>query len=149
MTGIDPALTDTATRAARQVMTAYANNEQTTVPLSDAITAAVLDVAHEHYKQRLYRAINELHGRCRWCRVITNAARWGVTKPQPHRMECRLYTGPLTHTWTGSNVNFPMGGVDHFCACGATTRTDLDERRPACRLAHETHRPMPTEGQPA
>lgn len=140
-------LTTEARDAATRAMAAWADNDDTREPLPHVMADAVLAVARTHYERVIHRAVNELHGRCRWCRAIQDATRWGVKVPQPHRMECRLYIGPLTHTWTGSRVNLPMGGVDHYCACGAVTRVDLDEQRPECRLAHETHRPMPSTGR--
>ncbi len=73
--------------------------------------------------------------------------RSGSTEPAKHRMYCREYVGPLTHTWaSGPQWNGTFGGWDYTCSCGGWFRQGgaaghgdgTDEAVPVCPRADQT-----------
>jgi hypothetical protein len=91
--------------------------------------------------RRVWRAINVLRGRCRWCSVVVDT--WALSPGKalgPHRSCCRFYVGPILHHWERSDPNFTFGGTDYTCTCGRSVRHYSGSPGPVCPNLDETER---------
>lgn len=62
--------------------------------------------------------------------------------PASHRMDCRLYAGPLRHEWIRTRYNPTFGGVDYYCICGGSVRVHDEQTtsEPTCPKVSEVWR---------
>lgn len=93
-------------------------------PICNGQLMRVLEAAaplfEEGTEARVWRAENTVRGHCRWCSIPVDPRIHGYG--MPHRLNCKLYVGPLEHRWQRTGFNGTFGGIDYWCVCGGWFR---------------------------